>query len=295
MPRRLSLPVSGTATSMTPQSGLMYLPSTVESLGDWLILFHRDFHAHPIQSQVLPSNLDEGPQMNGTSGLKPFDSLVKYSPSSYSLKMSEDYYPQQELAIWNQEAQSWETPQMGLLGMRQRLSGSLVPSGLTHNGRLYQPQRQVRPTNERDGGAGQRNWPTPTASDRVGSGPTIIRRNGKSRMDERLCYATEQDPRNWPTPDESKGRLNPQWVEWLMGLPLGWTALEPLAANAYEYWLNSTAEGTWWDYDPAEVAQPWTDAITPRVVRGMKNRAKRLKSLGNGIVPAVVPAFLQGG
>ena len=25
------------------------------------------------------------------------------------------------------------------------------------------------------------------------------------------------------------GSLNPTWVEWLMGWPIGWTALEPLA------------------------------------------------------------------
>jgi hypothetical protein len=32
------------------------------------------------------------------------------------------------------------------------------------------------------------------------------------------------------SPDEAKqmagGKLNPTWVEWLMGLPLGWTALD---------------------------------------------------------------------
>ena len=78
-----------------------------------------------------------------------------------------------------------------------------------------------------------------------------------------------------------------------MGLPDGWTALEPLPVEAYEYWLNSTADGTWWDYDPAEIAQPWSDYTTPRVVQGLPNRAKRLKSLGNGIVPAVVKLFLD--
>jgi hypothetical protein len=25
---------------------------------------------------------------------------------------------------------------------------------------------------------------------------------------------------------EGTGRLNPQWVEWLMGYPVGWTDLE---------------------------------------------------------------------
>jgi hypothetical protein len=36
------------------------------------------------------------------------------------------------------------------------------------------------------------------------------------------------------------GSLNPTWVEWLMGLPLGWTALEPLGMElSLLSWLNS--------------------------------------------------------
>jgi hypothetical protein len=29
------------------------------------------------------------------------------------------------------------------------------------------------------------------------------------------------------------GQLNPTWVEWLMGWPLGWTDLKPLATDRY--------------------------------------------------------------
>ena len=63
-------------------------------------------------------------------------------------------------------------------------------------------------------------WPTPTASDYKGSGPTIIRSDGKSRLNDRLDYAVEQR-QNAPS-----GSLNPQFVEWLMGYPIGWTSLE---------------------------------------------------------------------
>ena len=45
------------------------------------------------------------------------------------------------------------------------------------------------------------------------------------------------------TPDErrqmtagSGGQLNPTWVEWLMGWPLEWTALKPLAMGKYLLW-----------------------------------------------------------
>ncbi len=33
----------------------------------------------------------------------------------------------------------------------------------------------------------------------------------------------------------SGGQLNPAWIEWLMGWPLGWTELEPRATDKYRY------------------------------------------------------------
>ncbi len=32
--------------------------------------------------------------------------------------------------------------------------------------------------------------------------------------------------------------LNPDWVEWLMGWPIGWTDLKPLATDKYRLWLQ---------------------------------------------------------
>lgn len=32
------------------------------------------------------------------------------------------------------------------------------------------------------------------------------------------------------------GKLNPNWVEWLMGWPIGWTGSEPLATESYQQW-----------------------------------------------------------
>lgn len=34
------------------------------------------------------------------------------------------------------------------------------------------------------------------------------------------------------------GALNPEWVEWLMGVPIGWTALQPLAMDRFRQWLE---------------------------------------------------------
>jgi hypothetical protein len=35
------------------------------------------------------------------------------------------------------------------------------------------------------------------------------------------------------------GQLNPDWVEWLMGWPIGWTDLKPLAMDKFRQWLDS--------------------------------------------------------
>ncbi|EIE01503.1 hypothetical protein LEP1GSC185_3961 [Leptospira licerasiae serovar Varillal str. VAR 010] len=35
------------------------------------------------------------------------------------------------------------------------------------------------------------------------------------------------------------GPLNPDWVEWLMGWPVGWTGLKPLETAKYHAWFNS--------------------------------------------------------
>ena len=63
--------------------------------------------------------------------------------------------------------------------------------------------------------------PTPTAAMHKGSSlGAMTRKTGKSRLRDRLDYATEQG-------DIASGRLNPSWVEWLMGFPTGWTDLKP--------------------------------------------------------------------
>ena len=38
--------------------------------------------------------------------------------------------------------------------------------------------------------------------------------------------------------DRSGGRTNPEWVEWLMGWPMSWTDLRPLATDRFRTWLR---------------------------------------------------------
>ena len=64
-------------------------------------------------------------------------------------------------------------------------------------------------------------FPTPQASDNRDRGnmsnPSIQRRVAKGKQ---IMLSQSVDP--------NSGQLNPTWVEWLMGWPLGWTDLKPL-------------------------------------------------------------------
>ncbi len=72
--------------------------------------------------------------------------------------------------------------------------------------------------------AAARNWPTPSASDHKGSSQEGQRRR-------QLTEAVELNEQG-----AKLGQLNPAWVEWLMGWPIGWTALEPLAMDRFREW-----------------------------------------------------------
>lgn len=74
-------------------------------------------------------------------------------------------------------------------------------------------------------------WPTATATAYKGWSPNHTRADTNDRLDytvERESFAPGQ-----PTPPM---RLNPEWVEWLMGWPIGHTALKPLEMDKFHEW-----------------------------------------------------------
>ena len=116
-------------------------------------------------------------------------------------------------------------------------------------------------------------WPTPTARDHkdgTAESCSNVPENG-------LLGRTIHEGQNQPT-----AALNPDWVEWLMGVPIGWSSPDPLPEGAWEEWITDITAGTWWD----------TERDIPRVTTERTNRNKRLKALGNGIVPRCIPVFL---
>ena len=74
-------------------------------------------------------------------------------------------------------------------------------------------------------------FPTPQASDNRDRGnlstPAIQRRMEKGKqINLSMSVSTES------------GRLNPEWVEWLMGWPIGATALSPLGTARFQEWFQ---------------------------------------------------------
>ena len=97
-------------------------------------------------------------------------------------------------------------------------------------------------------GGAVRLWPTPQASD---NRPRATANSIDRRIQIGKQVSLEAAVKFWPTPTahnakeaafpseytrnmptlaaQAGGQLNPTWVEWLMGWPLGWTDLKPLA------------------------------------------------------------------
>ena len=68
------------------------------------------------------------------------------------------------------------------------------------------------------------------------------------------------------------GKLNPEWVEILMGFPIGWTSIDDAVTGQWPGWPALMGEDQY-HYEP------------PRTITKCADRAKRLKCLGNAVVP----------
>lgn len=99
-------------------------------------------------------------------------------------------------------------------------------------------------------------WPTPSGRDYKDVGDSILA--GTVPVNGLLGRAVG--------PSLEGGGLNPDWVEWLMGFPVGWTV--PSLTRA-----DLRAHG--WATEPS----------LPRVARGVSQRRQRLTALGNAVVP----------
>ena len=226
-------------------------------------------------------------------------------------------YVQWSVSYWKMSQVSF----LGLMdgqGTPDEFSETWPKSGLMLGGIVY--PRHQRALHIDDSAGGSLGWPTPNASDANGANNKDdhdVKRGYLRGVVKQWPTPTSSDnkavspygqvslgnhPDIFGTTDRPKGQksragdglrttnpgtkdravLNPDWVEWLMSVPSGWTGLEPIDPSAYATWFEDMSAGRWW----------LTERDIPRVAVGMKKRIDRLKALGNGIVPAALARFL---
>ena len=170
-------------------------------------------------------------------------------------------------------------------------------------------------------------YPTPTArdfKDTTNCSLDSINPDGSDRDRRDRLVGAVVDRYGKP---EKTMQLNPTWVEWLMGWPIGWTSMEPITDLDWRDWETDPAdeydETTWptpnvrdhlggesntspeaWQkmadqckergvnkqYPLRVAVNDNKETITgniPRVATGIKHRVGRLKAIGNGQVPQV--------
>ncbi len=208
--------------------GMTYKPLTVSHGEDLLTLYLEDSRARTSQQ---PEKVQE---------LKANDQECGHTWQGSSEKWT-------QLSLLSKTPQCLEQEDLELSSM------TLTRWGSMQNGVVSPLQPLVLTTKETESGL----WPTPVHSEaRQG---LQIRREGKKGTQQSLTTAVM----TWPTPrtagmcggsgswdllnknttvEEARlmgagngGKLNPTWVEWIMGWPLGWTDLKPLVMDKSHY------------------------------------------------------------
>lgn len=204
--------------------GLTFAVLTEDHGGELLTAYLAGFHA---KTSALPTRMQ---------------AALTESDPGYGVSMSGSF------ARLSQDGSGWKTAQCSLLEDLQECLQTLPRSGFMHSGKLY-----PLPTLERHtyGSAFGSLLPTLTVcgnynrkglSKTSGDGlatalkmlPTLVARDhrhpGRSRLDRTGSKSGDC------LPQVIGGPLNPEWCEWFMGWPVGWTALKPLEMDKYQQW-----------------------------------------------------------
>jgi len=244
-----------TAFSRLSRFGMTYKPLE-ESRGEELLTLYRaGFPAKTSHPQEKEQELTESA---AECGEKWHASFVKYSPDlrlwkTHQCSLLGDLEP--FLETWPQ----WGLMRNGECWEQQTLAQttSATASGLWATPAASDGQRGGTITDKMTGQSLPQmvntpaKWPTPQASD---NRPRATFASTQRRMEMGKQISLEAKVK-WTTPTahmaketnapseylrntptltaQAGGQLNPTWVEWLMGWPLGWTDLKPLATDKF--------------------------------------------------------------
>jgi hypothetical protein len=240
--------------------GMMFKPLTESRGEELLMLFRADF---PVKTYPLQGGGKASKESGQECGERWHGLLAKYDPDTHSLKtvqcsLLEDL--NESLQTWPrwglmQDGVCWEQTMLALPTKEKESGYWLTPStvDIAIRSRESMIKRlEYRKKLGRNGvGAGclseQVEWsgtgnpigymtaeklfPTPTTRDYKGARtPEAMKKTGRNPMTNSLPDAVENQGED--------GKLNPMWVEWLMGWPLGWTELKPLEMDKYHKWQH---------------------------------------------------------
>ncbi len=117
-------------------------------------------------------------------------------------------------------------------------------------------------------------FPTPTSTDSKIS----EKKKGKQGYRSPLARNIEENQNKNLTKEMW---LNPDWVEWLMGWPIGYTGSDAVSQEMFSMWKSGLEKGAWWKTALGPNGLSWT-------TKKDEWTSPRLKAIGNGQVPLVV-------
>jgi hypothetical protein len=225
-------------------SGMTCEPLTDDRGEGLLKLFLAASHA---PTSAPPARVQESPASSQDCGAKWRELSVKFDRNTFSWKtahclLSEDLpWSSVTLPKWGmmRAGELWERT------MQERRTGGIgagflpTPTAkdaassarITTKTNKYQDAKTWSLATLTDAA---RLWPTPTARDAKGGYAGGRIRNGKVSWDTLDVAVQYTDNR-----DKLGGSLNPNWVDWLIGWPIGHTALDALATDKFQQWLRS--------------------------------------------------------
>jgi hypothetical protein len=251
------LPAKTTKACRLSRSGTTFKPLTdnhgeavlTSCLGDSLV-----------KTLVQPAKEPGSTENEAVCGDTWLESSMKFDPDSSSWKTHHSLWDE-DLPESSVTLPKWGMMQGGVLWERTTLppltsgtgAGSwptpnatdhkhCVASLAYHEKRVATPGKQISlatavRTSPNGGKPTRQMWQTPTAMEGAdcGSKWESLKKIDKGGRIQRQMATKETKE----TKETTKAALNPSWVEWLMGWPIGWTDLNAAATDKFQRWLHS--------------------------------------------------------
>ena len=216
-----------TKFSRLSRFGMTFKPLTEDRGEELLTLYLEAFPARISAQQDEAQELTESDQECGNTWQ---GSLARLDPDT-SLWRTAQCSLLEDLELSLQTFPRWGSMQNGALYPLPTLvqTISVKESGLEPNNETF---FHTPNTTGMDGGSNNRKalkkrleWPTPTSSEH----------KFRLKGDTQASKCLEARARRGELQSGASGALNPTWLEWLMGWPLGWTDLKPLEMDKFLY------------------------------------------------------------